>query len=257
MPLFDAHCHLQDERLAADLPAVMRRAAAAGVRGLLCCGCCEANWPEVLRIADAYPAVMPALGLHPWYLDGRSGRWPDRLEASLAPRPGAVGEAGLDHAVEPRRDEEQEAVLVAQLRIARRLRRPVSLHCRKAWGRLLAILRAEAGPGLAGMIHAYSGPAELVRPLEDLGWYCSFGGSVTRRANRRGRLALAAVSPERLLIETDSPDLPPEGAPGPVNEPANLALVAAGVAAILGRTSEWVAQQTYANACRLLGVEKS
>lgn len=96
-----------------------------------------------------------------------------------------------------------------------------------------------------------------MKPLEEMGLYLSFSGAVTRPENKRGRRALAVVSPERLLIETDSPDLLPAGTPavagtpGTVNEPANLALVAAAVANILGRTPDWVAEQTFANASRL------
>ena len=251
MLLFDAHCHLQDERLADDLPAVLRRAEQSGVRRMLCCGCHERNWDAVLALAQAHPEIVPSFGIHPWYMEGRTAAWLETLERFLSGQPSGVGEIGLDHAVIPRADEEQEAVFIAQLRLARRLKRPVSLHCRKAWQRLLEILRAEGGVGWGGLIHSYSGSAELVKPLEEMGLYISFSGAITRPGNKRGRRALAAVSPERLLIETDSPDLPPVGADSAVNEPANLALVAAAVANILDRSPEWVAEQTFANASRL------
>ena len=252
MLLFDAHCHLQDERLAGRLTEVLNRAERSGVRRMLCCGCHERNWDAVLALAQAYPEIVPSFGIHPWYLDGRTDGWLKTLERLLLDQPSGVGEIGLDHAVTPRADEEQEAVFIAQLRLARRLKRPVSLHCRKAWERLREILRAEGGVGWGGLIHSYSGSAELVRPLEEMGLYISFSGAITRPGNKRGHQALAAVSPERLLIETDSPDLLPAGASGEVNEPANLALVASGVADILGRTPDWVAEQTFANANRLL-----
>ena len=258
MQLFDAHCHLQDERLAGRLPEVLNRAERAGVRRMLCCGCHERNWNAVLAIAQAHPEIVPAFGIHPWYMEGRTEGWLETLERFLSGQPSGIGEIGLDHAVTPRADEEQEAVFIAQLRLARRLKRPISLHCRKAWERLREILCAEGGVGWGGLIHSYSGSAELVKPLEEMGLYISFSGATTRPGNKRGHRALAAVSPERLLIETDSPDLPPVGAVGAVNEPANLALVAAAVANILGRTPDWVAEQTFANASRLLaGIMKS
>ena len=272
MFLIDAHCHLQDERLVGRLPEVLNRAEQAGVWRMLCCGCHERNWDAVLALAQAHPEIVPSFGIHPWYMDGpvlsvvegRTDGWPacnaerstagrlETLERFLSGQPSGVGEIGLDHAVIPRADEEQEAVFIAQLRLARRLKRPVSLHCRKAWQRLLEILRAEGGVGWGGLIHSYSGSAELVKPLEEMGLYISFSGAITRPGNKRGHQALAMVSPERLLIETDSPDLPPAGAAGEVNEPANLVLVASGVADILGRSPEWVAEQTLANASRLL-----
>lgn len=251
MQLFDAHCHLQDERLACRLAEVLNRAEQAGVQRMLCCGCHERNWDAVLALAQAHPEIVPSFGIHPWYMQGRTDGWLETLERFLSGQSSGVGEIGLDHAVTPRADEEQEAVFIAQLHLARRLKRPVSLHCRKAWERLRGILRAEGGVGWGGLIHSYSGSAELVKPLEEMGLFISFSGAITRPGNKRGHQALAAVSPERLLIETDSPDLPPVGAVSAVNEPANLALVAAGVANILGRSPDWVAEQTFVNASRL------
>lgn len=252
MQLFDAHCHLQDERLAGRLAEVLSRAERAGVRRMLCCGCHERNWDAVRALAAVHPEIVPSFGIHPWYMAGRPAGWPAILERFLLLQPAGVGEIGLDHAMTPRADEEQEAVFIAQLRLARRLQRPVSLHCRKAWQRLREILSQEGGVGWGGLVHSYSGSAEMVKPLEEMGLYISFSGAITRSGNKRSRLALAAVSPERLLIETDSPDLPPTSAAGEVNEPANLVLVASGVADILGRSPDWVAEQTFANASRLL-----
>lgn len=251
MQLFDAHCHLQDERLAGRLPDLLSRAEQAGVRRMLCCGCHERNWDAVLAIAQAHPQIVPSFGIHPWYMDGRTDDWLEILERFLSGQPSGVGEIGIDHAVTPRADEEQEAVFIAQLRLARRLKRPVSLHCRKAWERLLKILSQEGGVGWGGLIHSYSGSAELVKPLEEMGAYISFSGAITLPGNKRARRALAAVSSDRLLIETDSPDLPPAGADGAVNEPANLKLVAACVSDILQKKLDWVAEQTLANARRL------
>ena len=193
MQLFDAHCHLQDERLADRLPGVLNRAKQAGIRRMLCCGCHERNWAAVRDLALAHPEIVPSFGIHPWYMEGRTAGWLDTLERFLAGQPSGVGEIGLDHAVTPRADDEQEAVFVAQLRLARRLKRPVSLHCRKAWERLWKILRSEGGIEWGGLIHSYSGSAELVRPLEEMGLYISFSGAITRSGNKRGHRALSLI----------------------------------------------------------------
>ncbi len=218
---------------------------------MLCCGCNEANWNTVLDLARTHREIVPSFGIHPWHMQGRSGNWIEVLERYLAAQPSGVGEIGLDHAVVPRVDEEQESVFLAQLRLARKLQRPLSIHCRKAWGRLLSILDREGGGPWLGLIHSYSGSAELVKPLEEMGWYISFSGAITRPENKRARQALKAVSPGRLLIETDSPDLLPVGLADAANEPANLALVAACAAQILERSPEWVSDHTFANAGRL------
>ncbi len=250
---FDAHCHLQDERLLPRLEEVLGKARAAGVRRMLCCGVQESDWKIVRQLAQAHPEIIPAFGLHPWHQAGRSDQWLATLEALLRELPAAgVGEIGLDHALAKRNAVEQEEVFLAQLRLARTLNRPLSIHCRKAWGRLLELLKAEGVPAAGGMIHSYSGPPELVGELAALGLDLSFSGAVTRSGNRRGHRAVAAVSSERLLIETDSPDLAPAGAAGAVNEPANLVRVAEAVAQIRGVPVATLAETIYANALKLL-----
>lgn len=262
LSLVDAHCHLQDERLAPVLPEVMNRARLAGVHSMVCCGLSEEDWAAVLQLAEQFRgAVIPVLGLHPWYIKNRSTHWLERLSELLRAHPEAgVGECGLDHAIEDRDDTDQDKVLIAQLDLARELKRPVWLHSRRAWGRLPDLL-TEWGrhePGV--VIHSYSGPVELIQSLSDLNVYFSFSGSITRSNNRRGRAAAAAVPSERLLVETDAPDLPPvirEAPPGEtrvpeINEPANLVYVVSALAEVRGWTVLETAQITTANAKRVV-----
>lgn len=262
--LVDAHCHLQDERLAPILDQVVERAQRAGVVTMVCCGSSEQDWDAVLALAKRFPEiVIPALGLHPWYLSERSPHWLQRLESLLRSHPEAgVGECGLDYALEPRNDAEQEDVFRAQLELARCLNRPVWIHARRVWGRMPNLLN-ELGASPAGwIIHSYSGPAEIMAPLASLNVYFSFSGTLTRSHNRRGRTAAAAAPPDRLLIETDAPDLAPVIRDGPtgearvpaVNEPAHLVYVASALADIRGWTLERVAETTATNARKLLAV---
>lgn len=251
MKLFDVHCHLQDKRYAGRLPVVIGKACAAGIEKMLCCGCEESDWEAVRKLAGQYKAVLPSFGLHPLYLKPRSPGWLDALKTFLKSVPSAVGEIGLDHAVEPRDDKDQEKVFAAQLHLARELERPVTLHCRKAWGRLLEILRYAGGLRCGGIIHSYSGAPELIRPLEEMGLSISFSGALTRFGNKRGRRAIRFVMKERLMLETDSPDLTPVGAPSACNEPANLTIVVREAAALLRKPVEEIAEQTYRNAERL------
>lgn len=251
MQLFDAHCHLQDECLAIRLPQVLEKARIAGVCRLLCCGIHEKDWEAVRLLAEHHPEIVPCFGVHPWYLGGQSAHWLESLEKFLLGTPSGVGEIGLDHALPERNDAEQEEVFLAQLRLARKLRRPVSIHCRRAWGRLLELLKVEGGLVAGGILHSYSGPPDLVGELESLGFYLSFSGVITRSGNRRGHRSVAVVSAERLLIETDSPDLVPVGMASDINEPENLVRVAEAVARLRCVSLEALAEQTYANACRL------
>lgn len=250
--LFDAHCHLQDERLP-DTDAVLRRAYDAGVERLSCCGSAEADWPDVLRMAQEHPCIVPSFGLHPYYVGERTAAWDQILRKYLETVPSGVGEAGLDHALEPRDDAAQEEVFRIQIQIARDLRRPISVHCRRAWDRMISFLE-QVGPPSAGVIfHAYSGGAEQVPRLVELGGFFSFSGSLTRSGNKRGRRAAAAAPADRLLVETDAPDMPPVigGTAPSVNEPANLVYVVRTLAEVRGTTAEEIADLTWENACRV------
>lgn len=176
-PLFDAHCHLQDRRLSdwellgeedkgeeedkgdegdeeeekrhhRRLDAIVARARSVGVAGVACCACSERDWKYVAALADRYLGfVYPSFGLHPWFIGERREGWERRLEGLLMSRPEAgVGESGLDKAKTSRKKRElpplgeQVECLIQHARIARELRRPLTLHCVKAAGPLLDAL---------------------------------------------------------------------------------------------------------------------
>lgn len=242
MKLFDAHNHIQNCRSSAEGDAALRGASEAGVEGMLVCGTCPADWGAVLELAGRDKRVVPCFGLHPWF--GPEDGWLDRLEEFLTRTPSCVGEIGLDGA---RPSPGQEENFLAQLALARKLDRPVVIHCVKNWGRMLELLK-ENRPAVF-MLHAYGGPAELVKDLAALNGYFSFGGEITDPARERLRAALAAVPPERLLFETDSPE--PDAASWR-SGPAGVAEVAAAAASVLGRPAEELAEASYANALAFL-----
>jgi TatD DNase family protein len=245
---FDSHCHLQDDRIVADVDAILARARSSGLRNLLCCGSCEPDWEAVKSISRRYPEIVPAFGVHPWYVAARSGDWFDKLETLLVEFPAAaVGEIGLDHAIDERNDEDQATVFTSQLALARKLGRPVSVHCRKAWAAMLTILQKDGLPH-GGVIHSWSGSPELIPLFEKAGASISFSGSITFDRNRKGRASAAVVSANRLLIETDAPDCASMGIAKGENEPANLPGIAEQIAAIRGTTVTDIAELTYKNA---------
>ncbi len=262
MQLFDAHCHLQDARLLADWPAVLRRAAAAGVAGVQCCGCTEQDWPLVAELARGQEAdaaqrpalrIFPSFGLHPCHIAGHSQDWLRVLEDQLSRQPAGIGEIGLDRLVAGRDDLEQGKIFVGQLELARRMRRPVTIHCRRAWGRLLEILRRDGLPPAGLMVHAWSGSLEVLEELLELGAYVSFAGNITFPHHQRARRALLAMPADRLLLETDSPDLLPAGAAGEWNEPANLGIVFHAAAELRGVPDGTLAEALRGNIRRFLG----
>jgi TatD DNase family protein len=252
MRLFDSHCHLQDKRIFNKAGALIEQARDAGVEYLLCCGTRESDWNEVKELSERHPEVVPAFGLHPWFVRERSDEWLQNLEKMLYTTPAAaVGEIGLDHTLDKRNDEEQSTVFMAQLKLARQLNRSVSLHCRKAWGSMMGILEKQCGTPEGGAVHSYSGPPDLVPRLEAMNVSISFSGSITRDRNRRGRASCAAVSERFLLIETDSPDIPPAGVAPEANEPAHCLAIVKKLAELRGTTPERMGAITFKNAVRI------
>lgn len=262
--LYDAHNHLQDERLApyrADIAAVVER---AGISRMVVNGACESDWPEVLALARAHPWVLPSFGYHPWYVAERTPEWRTRLVEFLDAAPFAIGEIGLDRWKEGLDYSAQEKVFLWQFHLAAERNLPASIHCLQAWGRLFDLLRAGPRPARGFLLHSYGGPAEMVAPLAKLGAYFSLPGYFAHERKVRQRETFKLVPRERLLIETDAPDqsLPesrvlfplPAGSLGkPLNHPANLGAVYAFAAELLGETVERLALQVEENFRRLFG----
>lgn len=263
MPLADNHVHLQDDRFASDLEAVLARASSAGVALLACNGTSEADWPGVLELARRDSRIVPSFGLHPWYVSQRTDRWLTSLRDHLLQVPSAVGEIGLDRWLEERDEAAQHEVFLAQLRVARDLERPVSIHCVKAWGWLAEIIESQPLLPCRFLLHAYGGSAELLKTFERKGGFFSFAGSVLRTGRTRQQEALRQVPLNRLLLETDAPDIPPPKRffpfPGPSedraprNEPANLQAITQGVAQLLGMPVADLEQQLWDNALSFWG----
>lgn len=268
--MFDAHLHLQDTRFDTCRDAVIAAAIAAEVRGACCCGTSPDDW-DAVSVSGGFPrspfSILPAFGVHPWYADPLPPDWMERLESFLALRPDApVGEIGLDGIRDLPSREIQRKVLVAQLEMAIRLRRPVVLHGARAWGELLAVLRPLASrlPGFVG--HAFGGSAEVLRDWVALGGFLSFAGTVCNPMATRVRAAVSATPDDRLLIETDAPDMIPagpkpeddsrsleHGIPEGVNHPALLLRVCRSVAQLRNEPVAATASLTQANALRFFG----
>jgi len=264
MPLFDAHNHLQDERFAKRQDALIREAKVVGVSGMVVNGSSEDDWHDVAHLAATFPIVLPSYGLHPWYHHQRSPTWLEHLEKMLIENPHAVvGEIGLDRWKDDLPYDEQEAVFLAQWELARRMNRPASIHCLKAWGRLLELLQTHPGPDGGFLLHSYGGPAEMITSFAQNGAYFSFPGYYLHPRKEKQREVFRHVPTDRLLVETDAPDqslpderntfplLDPLG--HPINHPANLIAVYAGLAALRGESLTDLTQAVAMNFARLFG----
>ncbi|WP_429886066.1 TatD family hydrolase [Geoalkalibacter halelectricus] len=251
--LFDTHVHLDCPPLATHLDTEVEAARAQGVGGFVVPGVSAASWPQLLETVARIPEAWAAPGVHPQ----RAWEWNEESAAHLAalldhPRVVAVGEIGLDGLLPAPGIAIQERALRAQLRLARAAGLPVLIHCRKAVGRLLAILREEQAQTVGGILHAFSGSIESARQAVELGFAIGFGGPLTYANARRAPEVLSALPAEWIVLETDAPDLAPHPHRGQDNRPAWLPLIAAEVARIRNWSPEETARITTENAHRIL-----
>lgn len=257
--MIDTHCHLDSPRLSDDRDAVLARAWAAGLTGLVVPAVgpdAWDTWEGLLALPRRDARVQVALGIHPQMLPSLRPEDDEahlaRLDALLA-RGGAVavGECGIDG---PSLDgaplARQLSVLRGHLELARRYELPVLVHCFKLHPALLALFKDVRLPEAGVLMHSYSGGAELAREYVALGCHFSFAGPVTWDNARKPVDALRKIPPERLMAETDAPDQAPVPRRGGRNEPAFLPHVIAGMARALGEPVEALAERTTENARR-------
>lgn len=246
--LADCHTHL-DRYAAPQLEGMLARAASAGVGAVLIAGVGLASSRRAVRLARRYPLVRAAVGLHPIFVRRAV---PERtyvaLDALAAAREVvAWSELGLDYHAGPLPPAAQREVFRRQLLLARGHGLAAIVHVVEAEDDALAVL-AEAGMAARAAVHYFVGGPALAERYLAAGLYLSVGKPVTRAENGPLRAAVRATPLNRLLLETDTYPLP-----GRTTQPADLAAVAAAVAALKDLTPDAVAQATTANLARLLG----
>lgn len=251
--LFDTHIHLDRLADGLSLEEELTLAKKAGIEGWLVPGVSCRDWDRLLELAKVEEGIRVAPGLHPLAAAEWDNEVAFRLEGLLQESAVvAIGEIGLDTML-PVAMEVQEAVFRAQLRLAVEYRKPVVVHCRKAYGDLLKILR-EFRDGLSGgVMHAFGGSTELAKETVAMGFGIGFGGTLTYPQARRAPEVLRAIPEEWIVLETDAPDMPPHPFRHQSNRPCRLKLVAEKVAEIKGWSLNDTARITRRNALRVLG----
>jgi TatD DNase family protein len=262
MQLIDTHVHINFDAFQSDLQAVRQRWQEAGVVHLVHSCIHPGEFAEIQAIANQFPELSFAVGLHP--LDAKlwTGETSQQITnfASSDQRVVAIGEIGLDFYKADNQDW-QKQVFISQLEIAHQLQKPVIIHCREAAETMVEICRQfwqSAGP-VPGVMHCWSGNPEQTAWFLDLGFYISFSGVVTFKNATDIQASAQVVPGDRLLIETDCPFLAPVPKRGKRNEPAYVYHVAEYIAKLRGIDLTELASQTTANACQLfsLSVEKN
>ena len=261
MPLIDTHAHLNDPQFDADRDEVLRRAAAAGVARVIEIADHPEQWLPALELARRHPdRVLCAWGFHPHY----AHEWKDSYVAKFKELGGsplilAIGEIGLDYVKSEAPAHIQQRTFRKLVELAGAAEKPVILHCREAYADLFPIMERYWKPSLrgrrfGGVVHCFSGGKEEALRAASLKLALGVDGPVTYPKNDALREALLAAGLDRLVLETDSPYLPPQSSRGKRNEPSALPEIAAKLAELFKTTPEEVSARTSRNALELFGL---
>jgi TatD DNase family protein len=261
MRLFDTHCHLQDPAFADDACEAIDRAEHAGLAGLVICGYDAPSNQAAIELAATSPIAHPTVGFHPHDAKDLTPALLAELE-SLASLPEVVGigEIGLDFFRDHSPRDLQRRALDDQLGIALRLGKPVSVHTRSAedavYDHLAPFARswAAAASGPPGVMHCFGGTLEQAQRFVGLGFLVSIACAITYPKNEEARRIAAGLPLESLVVETDSPYLPPQDRRGKRNEPAFVEAAVAAIGQARGIPATVVADATTANAAKLFKV---
>ena len=256
MPTFiDTHTHFYDEAFLQDAEAAIARAREAGVAKMIQPDVDSREREALFSLSERHPGVLFSMaGLYPGSVEANWEQEIAALEPWLSKDIVAIGEIGLDYHWSTDYVKEQKRALAVQLELADRLGLPVNIHLRDATEDFLSVLHECRHLNLRGNMHAYSGSYETFLRLQDYGdWSLGIGGVVTYKNSSLADV-VRKVPLDRILLETDSPYLPPVPHRGERNESAYIPLIAAKVAECKGISIEEVAEATTHNAEKLFRI---
>ncbi len=257
----DTHAHLDYPDYASDLDEVIKRASEAGVSKVITIGIGRDSIPRSLALCEKYPNLHAAVGVHPTALDALSlDEWEILEKAARHPKVVAIGETGLDYHRLPTEGadaykKKQHDYFLHHLTLAKRMNKPVIVHCRDAYPDTLKILKAfgrfREEPGV---MHCFASDPATAKEVFTLHYVISTGGVLTFK-NAPGLRAVIAETPhDMLLLETDCPYLAPVPHRGKRNEPGYTRLVAEKLAEVWGMPLEDISRVTEANVKRVFGI---
>lgn len=252
--LVDSHAHLDGSQYTDDRDATIQRAHDSGISHILTIGCDLESSAASVALATKHEKIYAAVGVHPHDASEISAESLQQLEKLLArPKVVALGEIGLDFYRDRSPRDVQRNAFRQQIRLARKVGKPIIVHDRDAHDEVLQILEEENAAEVGGVLHCFSGDTAMAKKCLEIGFYLSFPGTITYPKNDAAREVVKAISIDRMLIETDCPYLSPQKFRGKRNEPAYVRYTAEKVAEIKGLSIADVARITSRNCFDLFG----
>lgn len=250
MRIIDSHAHYDDSSFDADREDVLRELFSGEICKIVNIGCSVKSSYSSVKLAEEYAGIYAAVGLHPDAAD-EIDRIGEIRSLCGNKKVVAVGEIGLDYHYEEHSRDIQKKAFEEQLKLAAELDMPVVIHSRDAWEDTMELLRKYRPKGV---MHCFSGSAEIAREIVTMGMYVGFTGVVTFKNAKKALKALEAVPLDRLLVETDCPYMAPEPNRGKRNYSGYLPYTVAAMAAVKGISPDEMAEITAENAERLFGI---
>lgn len=254
--LFDSHAHYNDHAFDSDRHEILSQMRENGIEYIMNAADSMKSVETIIELAEKYPFLYASAGVHPENAGGLTESDMDMLEQyAQHEKVRAIGEIGLDYHYDDVPREVQQKWFARQIDLARKLNLPVIVHDREAHEDTLKILRAHHADEVGGVLHCYSGSAEMVRDVLDLGFYLGFGGTLTFKNAKKVHKAAEAAPIERIVLETDCPYLAPEPHRGTRNSSLLMHFVAERLAQIKGISVGEVEEITLSNAKRLYRIQ--
>ena len=250
-PIFDTHSHYEDERFDPIRDELFREMHKNGVCGIVTCGCDEASSKAAIKMADDYDFIYAAVGIHPGSID--SGTTVEQI-AALAKHQKcvAIGEIGLDYYWVSDNKCKQIEIFEKQIKLAKELDLPIIVHDRDAHGDTLEILKKHKPKGV---VHCYSGSAEMAEEIIKLGMYIGVGGVITFNNAKKLPDVVRIIPDELLVVETDCPYLAPVPYRGKLCHSGLIKYTAEKIAQLRGTTTKNILELTAENAKILFNIK--
>lgn len=257
MKLIDCHCHLDFDCFASNRAQLLAQCGSAGISAIILAATQKKYWQRLWQLSHStkQPELYACIGLHPYFISEHQPEDLQSLKAWLtehkrSTKLRAIGEIGLDFYIPNAERELQLFYFTEQLKLAQQFELPAVLHVRKAHAEVIATLKRYP-LSRGGMVHAFSGSYEQAQEYMRLGLYFGIGGAYSWPNARKLRSVLPRLPLDRILLETDSPDMLPAFATEQPNTPLNLPVLCELLADLLNITPTQLAEQTTQNAKRL------
>ena len=251
MPLFDTHAHMMNPAYKDDWDAFLARTL-QNCGGIMNVGCNAYGIERAVALAEEHPQMIASVGLHPTDAKDRTDAlWQRIEELALHPKVRAIGETGLDYHWDTATPEEQKALFIEHIELAKRVKKPLIIHDREAHRDCCDVLWQNGAEEVGGIFHAYSGSVEMMQEVVAHNFYIGLGGVVTFKNAKMPKLVAQAVPLDRLLLETDCPYLTPTPYRGERNEPSYAMYAAEEIARLRGVSVEEILEATWQNALRI------